>query len=210
LIDSVNQKVGIAMPRTEEEHQRIREEQKKHILEAAVRVFARKGLAATKMADIATEANVSYGLAYHYFPNKERILDELLEESLQMVARTTQQALEMPGTPWDRLHWLVSKRIQGLQEHPEFIMVFHQALTDEATRSKWREVAHKKNDYLIEVLKRLITEGQSAGQIACDDVDQLVTALKSCLHGLTFSALSQDQTQHLPDACIILRLLKPS
>jgi hypothetical protein len=127
-----------------------------------------------------------------------------------MVARTTQQALEMPGTPWDRLHWLVSKRIQGLQEHPEFIMVFHQALTDEATRSKWREVAHKKNDYLIEVLKRLITEGQSAGQIACDDVDQLVTALKSCLHGLTFSALSQDQTQHLPDACIILRLLKPS
>jgi AcrR family transcriptional regulator len=210
LIDGVNQKVGIAMPRTEEEHQRIREEQKKHILEAAVRVFARKGLAATKMADIATEANVSYGLAYHYFPNKERILDELLEESLQMVARTTQQALEMPGTPWDRLHWLVSKRIQGLQEHPEFIMVFHQALTDEATRSKWREVAHKKNDYLIEVLKRLITEGQSAGQIACDDVDQLVTALKSCLHGLTFSALSQDQTQHLPDACIILRLLKPS
>jgi AcrR family transcriptional regulator len=198
------------MPRTEEEHQRIREEQKKHILESAVRVFARKGLAATKMADIAAEANVSYGLAYHYFPNKERILDELLEESLNMISRTAQQALEMPGTPWDRLQWLVSMRIQSLQQHPEFIMVFHQALTDEATRSKWREMAHKKNDYLIAVLKRLITEGQAAGQIACDNVDQLVTALRSCLHGLTFSALSQDQTQNLPDACIILRLLKPS
>src|SRR5579883_82460 len=193
------------MPRTEEEHQRIREEQKKHILESAVRVFARKGLAVTKMADIAAEANVSYGLAYHYFPNKERILDELLEESLNMITRTAQQALEMPGTPWDRLNWLVSKRIQSLQQRPEFIMVFHQALTDEATRSKWREMAHKKNDYLIEVLKRLITEGQAAGQIAHDDVNQLVTALRSCLHGLTFSALSQDQTQNLPDACIILR-----
>lgn len=198
------------MPRTEEEHQRIREEQKKHILEAAVRVFARKGLAVTKMADIATEANVSYGLAYHYFPNKERILDELLEESLQMITRTAQQALEMPGTPWDRLHWLVSTRIQGLQEHPEFIMVFHQALTDEATRGRWREAAQKKSDYLIEVLKRLITEGQAMGQIAGDDTDMLVTALRSCLHGLTFSALSQDHAQNLPDACIILRLLKPS
>jgi AcrR family transcriptional regulator len=203
-------KVGIAMPRTEEEHQRIREEQKKHILEAAVRVFARKGLATTKMADIAAEANVSYGLAYHYFPNKERILDELLEESLQMVARTAQQALEMPGTPWDRLHWLVSTRIQGLQEHPEFIMVFHQALTDDVTRGKWREVAQKKMDYLVEVLKRLITEGQTTGQFACDDPDQLVTALRACLHGLTFCALSPDHTPNLPDACIILRLLMPS
>jgi AcrR family transcriptional regulator len=202
-------KVGIAMPRTEEEHQRIREEQKKHILEAAVRVFARKGLAATKMADIATEANVSYGLAYHYFPNKERILDELLEESLNMVTRTAQQALEMPGTPWDRLHWFISARIQTLQKHPEFIMVFHQALTDEATRNKWREVAQKKMDYLVEVLTRLIKDGQDAGQFACDDTGQLVTALRACLHGLTFSALSQDRTQNLPDACIILRLLKP-
>lgn len=198
------------MPRTEEEHQRIREEQKKHILEAAMRVFARKGLAATKMADIATEANVSYGLAYHYFPNKERILDELLEESLRISTRDAQQALEMPGTPWDRLHWLVSTRIQTLQERPEFIMVFHQALTDEATRSRWREAAQRKNDYLLETLKRLIIEGQAAGQIVCDDADQLVTALRACLHGLTFSALSHNPTQNLPDACIILRLLKPS
>jgi AcrR family transcriptional regulator len=203
-------KAGIIMPRTEEEHQRIREEQKKHILEAAVRVFARKGLVTTKMADIAAEANVSYGLAYHYFPNKERILDELLEQSLNMVTNNAQLALEMPGTPWDRLHWLISSRLQALQERPELIMVFHQALTDDVTRGKWKEAAQKKSDLLTEVLEHLITEGQAAGQFADDDPDQLVTVLRSCLHGLTFSALSQDHTQHLPDACIILRLLNPS
>ncbi len=197
------------MPRTEEENQRIREEQKKHILEAAMSVFARKGLAATKMADIAAEANVSYGLVYHYFPNKEQIVAELLDWALEMGFRYAQQALEMPGTPWDRLHWLVSSRLRSLQEHPEFLMVLHQVLVDEAMHNKWKEAAQRKSDLSTEVLRRLIIEGQQAGQVVCDDPDQLLTALRSCLHGLTFSALSHNHTQKLPDADIVLRLLRP-
>src|SRR5258708_32691284 len=55
------------MPRTEESNQRIREEQTHKIMVAATKVFARKGLAATKMADIAAEAGISYGLLYNYF-----------------------------------------------------------------------------------------------------------------------------------------------
>ncbi|HVB20536.1 MAG TPA: helix-turn-helix domain-containing protein [Ktedonobacteraceae bacterium] len=60
-------------PRTEETNQHIRDEQKRKILDVAAKVFARKGYAATKMADIATEAEISYGLAYHYFSNKKTI-----------------------------------------------------------------------------------------------------------------------------------------
>ena len=64
------------MPRSEEAWQRIREEQRTHILEAAKRVFARKGPAAT-MDDIAAESSVSHGLAYRYFANKEAIFSAL-------------------------------------------------------------------------------------------------------------------------------------
>lgn len=48
------------MPRNTAENSRIREEQRAKILEAALRIFARKGLAAT-MADIANEARISQG-----------------------------------------------------------------------------------------------------------------------------------------------------
>jgi AcrR family transcriptional regulator len=58
------------MPRTEEANQRIREAQRAKILEAAWNVFARHGLTAT-MADVAAAAEVSYGLVYRYFVNKE-------------------------------------------------------------------------------------------------------------------------------------------
>ena len=57
-------------PRTEESNQRIREEQRERILEAARMIFAHKGFTDTKMTDIAAAAGVSYGLAYHYFKDK--------------------------------------------------------------------------------------------------------------------------------------------
>jgi AcrR family transcriptional regulator len=38
----------------------------KVIVEAALKVFSRKGYADTRMADIAREADMSYGLVYHF------------------------------------------------------------------------------------------------------------------------------------------------
>jgi hypothetical protein len=59
------------MPLTEAANQRIREAQRAKILRAAWKAFARKGRAMT-MADVATAANVSYGLTYRYFASARR------------------------------------------------------------------------------------------------------------------------------------------
>jgi len=86
-------------PRTEETNARIREEQKERILEAAKAIFAHKGFSETKMSDIATAANVSYGLAYHYFANKEAIFTSLLQKALQGALELMQRA----RPTWDPL-----------------------------------------------------------------------------------------------------------
>lgn len=44
------------------------------ILEAALRVFAKKGLAKTTMIEIANEAGVGKGTLYEYFKNKDEII----------------------------------------------------------------------------------------------------------------------------------------
>jgi AcrR family transcriptional regulator len=51
------------------------------LLEAAVRVFARKGFHASRVGDIATEAGVAHGLLYHYFRSKEDVLDSIFRET---------------------------------------------------------------------------------------------------------------------------------
>ena len=55
------------------------QDRRKTILRAAVEVFARKGYHGCRIADVAKEAGVAYGLVYHYFRNKEELLQLVFE-----------------------------------------------------------------------------------------------------------------------------------
>ena len=55
------------------------------ILDAAIRVFARRGFHACRVSDVADEAGVAYGLVYHYFDSKEEILNTLFRERWQIM-----------------------------------------------------------------------------------------------------------------------------
>lgn len=53
---------------------------REQLLDAALRVFAGKGVAGASVKDIATAAGVTPGLLYHYFPSKEAVVVALLRE----------------------------------------------------------------------------------------------------------------------------------
>ena len=59
---------------------RVRRDKRALILDAAIKVFARKGYHGCRISDIAREADIAYGLVYHYFTNKEEILRTIFEE----------------------------------------------------------------------------------------------------------------------------------
>src|SRR6266511_2365201 len=56
------------------------EDKRKRILEAAVKVFARKGYFAARVSEIARKAGVADGTIYLYFRSKEDILVKLFDE----------------------------------------------------------------------------------------------------------------------------------
>lgn len=60
----------------------LQPDKRRAILRAAVRVFARKGYEASRVADIAKEAGVAYGLVYHYFEGKEDVLNSIFREHI--------------------------------------------------------------------------------------------------------------------------------
>jgi len=57
------------------------EDKRRHLLDAAVRVFARKGFHASRVGDIAEEAGVAHGLLYHYFESKDQVLEAVFHEN---------------------------------------------------------------------------------------------------------------------------------
>ncbi len=197
------------MPWAEEDKQRMREEQRTKILEAARRVFARKGLAAT-MDDVATEASVSHGLAYRYFANKEAIIHVLVEQTVQSGIVGIQRLLAMPGRPGERLDFLVSMVLEGRRERPEFFQFFYQVLSDETIPDHLRELLSLQNRSYQDTMRQLIVEGQATGEVVEADPDQLVIVVMACLEGMVAMALRDPEqfNTHFPDAGIILRMLR--
>jgi AcrR family transcriptional regulator len=58
---------------------------RKHILDAALKLFSHQGYRATSIRDIAEAAKVSTGNVYHHFVDKEQIFRELLDQYWQAI-----------------------------------------------------------------------------------------------------------------------------
>jgi AcrR family transcriptional regulator len=67
---------------TEPRWRRLPEERPKQILDAALAVFAERGLAAARLEDIAKRAGVSKGTIYLYFANKEELFRGVVRETV--------------------------------------------------------------------------------------------------------------------------------
>ncbi|MGH2497820.1 MAG: TetR/AcrR family transcriptional regulator [Ktedonobacteraceae bacterium] len=196
-------------PRTEDSNARIREEQKGRILDAAMTIFAHNGFSETKMSDIAAAAQISYGLVYHYFANKEAIFTALLEKALKGGLHLIQSARVQTGTPWDRLRWLTAEIVKGARDEPEYEMLVLIALTSSAVPEETRKMVVEESRASHEALKQLIVEGQATGEVVAEDPDLLATAWEWCIQGMVFDMSYQGyEPARLPDVGIILRLLK--
>jgi len=199
------------MQNTEPVDQRPRQTQRANLLEAARRVFARKGKAAT-MADIAHAAGVSQGLAYRYFTSKEHIYRELLEQAVEQAGRAAEQpAPELAAPPGQRLALLVTRLVDYRRDHLEIFQLLDQVLSSDKAPDDFAEQIRRRGEAFFAELRQLIAEGQATGEVAAGDPDQLVVAIIASLEGLVRFGLHNPEQFHklCPDASILLRMLKP-
>jgi TetR/AcrR family transcriptional repressor of uid operon len=75
----------------------VKHEQKRgEILGAAIRCFIRDGFRGASTTDICTEAGISPGHLYHYFPSKEAIIEAMIDMGLAHAAERFEKILAAP------------------------------------------------------------------------------------------------------------------
>ena len=204
-------------PRTEETNARIREEQKERILKAARTIFAYKGYSETKMTDIAAAAKVSYGLAYHYFKDKDELFTKIIEAALNSSVALMRETMARSGTPWERLYWLTSRMLHGARENPEAFMVVMQAFANEAIPNEARAIAWKSGAVSLEMITKLVVDGQATGEVVAGDPDHLASVFGWCIQGMALdmgflhrqpAGTTTLPVTGVPTADDILRILK--
>jgi AcrR family transcriptional regulator len=93
---------------TEPRWRRLPEERPRQILEAALAVFAERGLAAARLDDIARRAGLSKGTIYLYFPNKEELFREVIRHSVVAFIERGEARLEQLEDPLQALEaWML-------------------------------------------------------------------------------------------------------
>jgi len=104
------------MRRTKEEA----EITKRNLLAAALEVFSRKGYSATRVEDIAMQANVTTGAIYHHFGGKSELYIALIEDSSAKANQLAQQVIEEGGTPATILKRLLVRLFEFAEEDKEY------------------------------------------------------------------------------------------
>lgn len=173
------------MPRTAEQNARIRQATRDKIQSAAAELFAKKGLAATNVQEIADEAGISIGLLYRHYKTKEDLFAEMVDFALDGLENIT-QLFESDGSPKELINQLVEEVYEDLKCNDEFInlMVFMtQALmTDSSVGGVSRLI--NQDGAMIHAAARLIKRGQDEGDFGTGDPHMMATLLFASIQGL--------------------------
>jgi AcrR family transcriptional regulator len=205
-------------PRTEDANQKIRDERREQILEAALRVFAYKGLGATKISDIAAAAGISQGLIHHYFSSKEGVYSAVAERAMLGGLGAFTFAGSEAQSPWDRLQAMCARMLEGLADEPEYLIVVIQCLINEDIPSETQEMIVNHGRAMFSNLVQLIQAGQATGQVSAGNPHELATVFLATIQGLALVQFARqifgnknptaEQNRTMPSVETVLRLLK--
>jgi TetR/AcrR family fatty acid metabolism transcriptional regulator len=147
------------------------EDKRRLILDAAVRVFARKGFHASRVGDIAREAGVAHGLLYHYFDSKNHVLEAVFQENWSvLVARIA--SVEESGEPAaDQLRHVAAIVLRTWLHLPDVVRV----IVHEFGRSPELAARVAELEQPIDAIERVIARGIEQGEFR-RDVDPRVAA----------------------------------
>jgi TetR/AcrR family transcriptional regulator, fatty acid metabolism regulator protein len=98
-------------------------DKRRMILDAAVVAFAKRGFHACRVSDIADEANVAYGLVYHYFRSKDEVLDTLFLERWNVMLDVIRELDGRDIAAREKLHAITSFIVDSYRHDRDLMKV---------------------------------------------------------------------------------------
>ncbi len=99
-------------------------ERKQQLLDHAARLFAERGYADTRVADIVRDAGVAKGLFYWYFENKEALFRELVEGARHRMRQMQADAIDPEAPALVRIRQGVEASLRFMSERRRLYSMF--------------------------------------------------------------------------------------
>lgn len=140
------------------------DERKQEILDAAIRVFSKKGYDRTSISDIAKEIGISQGLCYRYFPSKEAIYDAGIEQYAESIVAQNKKRAHLEGLNLREQILQMSGKMQeyvGVEWKENFYELFHRESNQRLHNELFLKVAQKLIPYITNILAAAKKRGET-------------------------------------------------
>jgi AcrR family transcriptional regulator len=174
-------------------------DKRRQILDAAIRVFARRGFHHCRVSDVADEAGVAYGLVYHYFASKEEILNTLFLERWQVMLDAIAEIDARPElSARSKLYKVASFIIDSYRHEPDLMKVIIVEVTRAA--NSFGRLHLEKIREAYEGIARIVECARSEGSFKSDIPAQFGAmcfygAIEQLLSGWIFDLLPQTEEE---------------
>jgi TetR/AcrR family transcriptional regulator len=122
----------------------------KKILEAARKVFMRKGMAGARMQEIADEAGINKALLHYYFRSKDKLFQKIFEETLEKISFSLEYYFSQDSSIFEKLQKLIDAYTDVLLDNPYLPMFVLNEINQNPDRI---QKMFEKNDIVGELMK---------------------------------------------------------
>jgi TetR/AcrR family transcriptional repressor of nem operon len=164
------------------------------IVEAAAALIHERGVAATTLEDVKVAAEVSGSQMYHYFPDKDHLVQAVIDYNAEAIVSRNRQALtgENGVEAWRKMVITAAKRTKAKGGCALGSLVGQLAETDPQARTLIASGFDQWAAAIADGLRSLLAEGRLASDV---DPDDLAVTLLATLEGGLLLAQVQRSTR---------------
>jgi AcrR family transcriptional regulator len=176
-----------------------RPDKRRLILDAAVVAFANRGFHACRVSDIADEANVAYGLVYHYFRSKDEVLDTLFVERWNILLAFIAETDMSEVAPREKLRAISAAIIDFYRYDPQLMKVIIVEVMRSANTFGLRHSDKIAEAYVL--IGDIVSKAQEAGTFKREVSPRFAAlafygAIEQVLTGWIFGMLPEGEAEY--------------
>lgn len=152
------------------------------LVDVARQLFAKKGVEATTMNDIAVASKKGRRTLYTYFKSKNQIYMAVVESELKMLSDTMDKVAKKPAVPDEKILELITTHLDIIK----MAVYRNGTLRADFFRDIWRVEAMRKyfDNNEIKLFREVLREGKEQGLFDIDNVEITADILHYCIKGI--------------------------
>lgn len=152
------------------------------LVDVARQLFAKKGVEATTMNDIAVASKKGRRTLYTYFKSKDQIYMAVVESELKMLSDTMDKVAKKPTVPDEKILELITTHLDIIK----MAVYRNGTLRADFFRDIWRVEAVRKyfDNNEIKLFREVLREGKEQGLFDIDNVEITADILHYCIKGI--------------------------